>query len=226
MAQSTWGFLFLPLELRQQIYEEVFETDSTPDILCLNRQVHDESIQFLRERQRTFSFEISGEKAGFDNFSQRCFKIKGHTPELSEMRHLILNIHPPGPNRGDQMWHIWNHLENFCDSLALHRRILQLTVRFVENDRAGWATDGVPHASVDLSYGNVCFCDHDVGQILTTIGYRVDNVEKARLVFSGSYNIARQETDRFEQLMTGRLEDEDVAMDYEFLEMHMEGMFQ
>lgn len=214
------GFLCLPLELRQQIYEMYFETCPSPSILCVNRLIHNESIHFIRKHQQTFTFNVSEKGAGFDNFSQWCFRIKRHTPKLSSMKHIILNIHPPDQDRSIDMVHIWKHLQGFCKDIAAQWRILQLTVNFVESDRAGWATNGVPHSTLELGYDEDDFFGADVGQILLTLYRFVDNVEKPRVIlpFSHRNDLAQNYADYTEDLMTGQFKDEDGFEDYEILE--------
>ena len=222
MDVSKCRFLCLPLELRQQIYEMYFEESPTPSILCVNRQVHDESMQFLRKYQQTFSYNISGSGAGFDNFSHWCFRIKGHIPELSKMKHIILNIHPPDQDRPIEMLHIWTHLRVFCKELATQCRISQLTVKFIEIDNAGWATNGVPHTTMELNYeyDKEDFFGEDVGQILVTLHHFVGNVEKPRVILPCSHrnDLAQAYADHAEKLMTGLLEDEDEFDEYKWLE--------
>lgn len=220
MDDSKSGFLRLPLELRQQIYEIYFDACPTPSILRVNRQVHDESIHFVWKHQQTFNFNVSGKGAGFDDFSQGCFRIKGHTPKLSSMKHVILNVYPPDQDRPIEMVHIWKHLQGFCKDIAAQCCISQLTVKFVESDRAGWATDGVPHSTLELWYEEDDFFVTDVGQILLTIYRFVDNVEKPRVIlpFSHRNDLAQSYADYTEDLMTGRFKDEDVFEGYEMLE--------
>ncbi|MCJ1268010.1 hypothetical protein MMC22_007896 [Lobaria immixta] len=221
MDDSKRGFLRLPLELRQQIYEMYFDACPTPSILRVNRLVHDESIHFIRKLQLTFTFNVSGKGAGFDDFSKWCFRIKHHTPKLSGMKHIILNIHPPDQNRPYEMVHIWEHLQGFCKEIAAQWRILQLTVKFVESDGAGWATNGVLHSTMGLGDGDEeDFSDADIGQILLTLYRFVDNVEKPRVIlpFSHKNDLAQSEADYTEDLMTGRFKDEDAFEDYELLE--------
>ena len=229
MNDSQCGFLRLPLELRHQIYEMCFDTVPEPSLLRVNSSVHDEAMHFLRKHQQTFSFTISGKGAAFDDFSQWCFRIKRHVPNLGRMRHLVLNIYPPDPDKPIEMWHIWKHVQSFCEDLAAQRRISQLTIKFIESDRARWATNGVAHTTMDLPYDDDDFCGDDVGQILQTLARFVDNVEKPRLILPHSYinsysseAKAQDWTDHIEDLMTGHWKDEGVINDYELLEYYID----
>lgn len=229
MEISWRGFLELPLELRQQIYETCFDLNPEPGLLCVNRLIHDEAMHFLRKWQQTFSFHISGNGAGFDEFSQWCFKVKRHVPRLRRMKHIILNIHPPDPDRPIQMWHIWNHVKNFCEDIISHRRIPALTVNFVESDKMKWATKGVAHFTMDLPYKAPNFCYSDVGQILAIFCRFVNNVEKPMIVFSNSFidtfssvTMARLEAEQVEQLMTDHWTEQDWEDEFWLLDYQIE----
>ena len=224
------GFLRLPLELRHQIYEMCFNEYFEPSILCVNSLVHDELMHFLRKRQQTFSFNISGKGVGFDAFSQWCFRIKRHTPKPSRMRHLILNIYPPDPEKPIEMWYVWKHVQRFCEDLAAYQCIPRLTVQFIESDGARWATNGVSHTTMNLPYEKGDFSGCDVGQILTTLGRFVDNVEKPRLILPRSYidsyssnDKLQRWADHIEKLLTGRWEGEDIINEFELMEYYIEG---
>lgn len=186
MDSSKWGFLRLPLELRQQIYDMCFDTCPNPSILRVNSRVHDEPIHFLRKRQQKFTYNISGKGAGFDDFSQWCFRIKRHTPKLRRIKHIVLNIHPPHPDRPIEMLHIWTYIQSFCNELAGQWRIPQLTVKFIESDGAKWATNGTPHTTMNLPYDKDERTGEDVGSILILLGRFVKNVEKPKLILPGS----------------------------------------
>lgn len=67
------------------------------------------------------------------------------------MKHIILNVYAPDSDRPHEMWHIWQHVQSFCKDLALHRRIPQLTVEFVESERGRWMTDGITNATLKIS---------------------------------------------------------------------------
>ena len=211
MDIRTCGILRLPLELRHQIYHTYFDSTAGLDLLFVNWSIHDEVMQFLRQRQQTFVFHISGRGAGFDIFSQRCFKIKGHIPRFSRMKHIILNIHPPDPDRPIQMWHIWHRVLSFCKEIALYRKIRKLTVNFMDGEFK-WATNGLPHSTMKLRYPAHSFCYSDVGQILAIFSRFVDNVVDSKIVLSQSYLSSTHERAPYivddaqhtERLMTGR----------------------
>ena len=108
------------------------DTSPSPSILHVNRQIYDESIDFVRKYQPMFSINISGKESNFDEFSLWCFKIKGCELEINEMKYLTLNISPPNPSRPIDMWHIWHHVQRFCKENAADPRVPHLTVRFIE----------------------------------------------------------------------------------------------
>lgn len=211
MDVERCGFLGLPLESRHLIYHTYFDSISEFGLLYVNRSIHHEAMQYLRQRQQEFVFHISGREAGFDIFSQRCFKIKGHVPRFSRMKHIILNIHPPDPDKPIQIWHIWHHVLSFCKEIASYRKIRRLTVNFID-DELKWATNGVPRSTMNLAYEAYHFCYSDVGQILAIFSRFVDNVENSKIVLSPSYLSSAHERAPYilndaqgtEQLMTGR----------------------
>lgn len=215
MDSSQCGFQRLPAELRQQIYKECFNSEPQPGLLCTNKLIHSEATYFIQRWQQTFSFHISGEGLGFDEFSQWCFKVKGHIPRLNEMQHIILNIHPPDPDKPIEMWHIWNRVLGFCKDLASCRRIPQLSVDFVESDAVKWATNGAAHSTMQLGYASSSFCYSDVGQILALFCCFVNNVAEPKIYLPQSYVSAspsilmtQHRPEVIERQMTGKLTDE------------------
>ena len=222
MDESKWGFLCLPLELRQQIYDLYFDNSPSASILHVNRQIHDELIEFVRKFQRTFSVNIRGKEHEFDAFSQWCFKIKAHLPEFIEMKHLILNIFPPDPDKPIDMWHIWYHLQKLCVKLVADQPIPQLTVRFIEDDRAGWATNGALHSTLNLPVDEEDVDGNDIGQILILLCYFLHGIGKTRLILPGSYSVSQHWADNQELLLTGLWGGEDISDEYELLEYNLE----
>lgn len=188
-------------------------------------------VQFIRKRQQSFTFNISGKEAGFNGISQWYFKIKRHTPKLDRIKYLTLNIHPADPKKPLEMWHIWKHLLDFCRGLASGRLIVQLTVNFLENRKSKWATCGMVSETLDLQgYTYSDICGNDVGQLLTTLCSFVDNIDKPIINLPRSYvDILRRTgeidlsdfqgfVDDVKILMTGEWRDPEMISNFHGLE--------
>lgn len=231
MDHSQCRVLQLPLELRHQIYQTCFDSAPQPSLLRVNKSFYYECIDFLRKRQQTFTYNITANQASFDEFSQWCFKVKGHVPRLGRMKHIILNVYPPDPDKPHEMWHIWQHVQSFCKDLTLHRRIPQLTVEFVDSKRSKWMTDGIANANLNLPFFAAIddFGQYDIDQILMTIYRFLNNVDKPRIVVPHAYvdttyrygAKAQEWINSTERLMTGQWTDEDADNDYSILEDQM-----
>lgn len=230
MDNSTCRILLLPLELKRQIIEACVDRVPEPSLLRINRFFRDETVDYIRKRHQTFSYNITASRAGFDDFSRWCFKIKGHVPRLHRTKHIILNIHPPDPNRPHEMWHIWDRLQRSCKRIAKHPRIRKLTVKFVETDRAKWMTNGIANATLDLlSAKKTEFGHYNIDQILLTICRFVDNVDKPTVIVPPAYMdmkyigaIRPPDPVKYtENLMTGRWTDEWLEDAYWLLDHEM-----
>ena len=191
--------------------------------------IHDEAVRFIRTQLHVFNFHISAEGAGFDELARWCFKIKGQKGEKNRMKQLILNIHPPNPDKPIQMFQIWDHLQEFCKDLATYRRIPGLKIVFPESSEgAEWATNGIVNSSFGLQeyFHKDNFHRHDIGQILLAFSHSVKNVRKPEIVFPNSVvNSAiisaeemQEEITGVEQLMTGKWRSGNNRAHYEHLE--------
>ena len=219
------GFLRLPLELRQSIYQNCCATTPTPSLLCINRLIHDEATHFIRTRLHTFHFHISAtEGAGFDALARWCFKVKGHRGggEKNRMKQLILNIYPPNRDKPIQIFQIWDHILDFCNDLATYPRIPGLKVVFAESENARWVTkDGIVNASFGLQeyFHKENFRRHDISQILLAFSHLVKNVRRPAIVLpSSSEEEMQNEVLGVEQLMMGKWHCKSIRTEYEHLE--------
>ena len=231
----------LPLELRHQIYQMTFDTVPEPSLLRLNKSFHNEIVDYLRKCQQTFSYNITANSAGFDDFALWCFKIKRHVPRLDRMKHIILNIYPPDSRKPHEMWHIWDHVRTFCKDLTVQpHRITQLTVNFMTTERDDWVTDGIPNGTLKFDWGKDVFGQYDIEQILETMYLLLNNVDKPKIVLPRSYTDTHPSTAEgqewighkkrlmhwvgyTEQSMTGHwIDDELEEDDYSFLEEEMD----
>lgn len=66
------------------------------------------------------------------------------------MKQLILNIHPPNPDKPIEMFQIWDRLLDFYKDLTTYQPIPGLKVLFAESDSARWATHGFVHSSFEI----------------------------------------------------------------------------
>ncbi|KAL8859322.1 MAG: hypothetical protein Q9178_004260 [Gyalolechia marmorata] len=228
MDSSQSRLLRLPQELKDRIYHYYFDSIPDPGLLCVNKSLHYDSVHFVRKRLQTFTYNITAEHAGLDEFSKWCFKIKGHPPRLGRMKHLVLNVYPPNPDRPHEMWHIWDHVRTFSKDLGPQRRIPQLTVNFLDTPKARWATNGVPNATMKLRSSDDDFGDYDVEKVMMTLYRFVNNVDKPKLVLPPAYldiyhdNMTGSEWIKFaEDLISGRWSDDWVEDEYWLLERGM-----
>ncbi|KAL8687414.1 MAG: hypothetical protein Q9218_006403 [Villophora microphyllina] len=231
MDNSPSRLLQLPQELRDLIYHFTFDTIPSPGLLRANKSLHYETVDFVRERVQTFTYAITATSACFDDFSRWCFKIKQHSPRLCRVKHIVLNVYPPDPERPHEMWHIWDRVRIFSKKIGAQRRISCLTVNFMDTTGATRVTNGIPNATVDIKFEKDEYGYYNIEQIMITLYRFISNVDKPRLVVSpyylGIYH--HSETGRFqietaEQLMTGQwyLTDSLVEDEYESLEYGME----
>lgn len=223
--------LLLPLEIRQQIYGLCFDGERPqPGILQVNRRIYDEAAQFIRRRSHTFSYEISARGAGFSDSARWRFKIKRHRPRLSRMKRIIIRIEPPRLDTPFDMWYIWHHVRDFCKELAAYKTIPALTINFLETESATWETNGVPHSTWYVGdIGGKQLRDWNIGQILVTFGYLLNNVDKATLSIPGSFMHHYRDVDgelcvkRIKECMMGVCEDDEyLVLDHEILEDKIE----
>lgn len=221
MDNTTCHILLLPLEIRQKIYSLCLDDERPqPGLLQLNRSIHNEATHFVRKWNHTYSYNISARGAGFDDSAKWRFEVKRHVPRLSRMKHIIVNIEPPRFQMPLDMWNIWHFVQDFCKKLATHREIQRLTINFVEIRTAQWESDGVPHSSWDFGYAGKAIDGFDVGQLLITFGFYVNNVLKPKLNIPGTYMIDFCDgcgdtwIDRIEGCMTGLWEDDEAVRNY------------
>ncbi|KAL8730743.1 MAG: hypothetical protein Q9181_004549 [Wetmoreana brouardii] len=229
MDSSQCQLLRLPLELRRQIYHIYFDLTPAPGLVRVNKSLYFDTIDFVRKRQQTFTYNITAENAGLDDFSLWCFKIKRHSPRLGRIKHLVLNIYPPDLQRPHEMWQIWDHVRRFSKNLGAQRRIPRLTVNFMKTTEATWMTNGTANATMDVGFKKDCFDYYNIEQVSKMTLYRfINNVDKPRLVLPPSYldiyhdgATGQAWIDSAEQLITGQWTDDRVEDEYSLLEDRM-----
>ena len=210
MDNSIPAFLRLPTELRHQIYRLCFaENMRQPGLLNANSAIRHDVRQYMRKYLQTFTFNITGKQRGFDAFSKWCFRVKGHTPKFHKMKHLIVNISPPDPYTTDhgslEMWNIWITIRDLSIEVGLYRRVLRVTMRFLETKKLSWA-----HGTMGLRYPSRVLVYHDVGQILIVLARYMTNINKPMIIlpesFIRSYHPEKEAlpwASDIEKLMTG-----------------------
>ena len=216
----------MPLEIRQEIYSLCLDDERPqPGLLQLNKSIHSEATQVLQEWKQTYSYNISAHGAGFDDSARWRFKVKGHTPRFSQMKHIIVNIEPPRLKVPLEMWNIWHYVQRFCKDLAAEGKIQRLTINFIETPTKKWETNGVPHSSWDYGCFDNGIDGFDIGQLLIIFALFVTDVAKPKLSIPGTYMLDFRDSfgetwiGRIEKDMTGLYkEDELVRFCYELIE--------
>ena len=232
------GLFQLPIELRWQIFEDFLsewcsgppeiyyfpgQVDSGHPIqmMKLNRQVYSEMTDILRS-QHTLSYRITCWDADFDPLALWSFKLRKHRPTFGEIKHLVVDIHPPHPDRPIDMLHIWRRAQKLCKDLRATKQVSQISVRFKDDEIAAWSTNGVPHHTmrVMLWYKDPKNCD--VGQLIHLFAH-LTNVTKARIELPASLT-THKALMRWAALTEGsmmgtwKLDQEDLQEEYELLE--------
>ena len=198
------GFLFLPVEVRLQIYEDylssVFSRPSSaayfsksirePNERCdvpimrLNRQINQEVTDFIR-RLDTTTCRVTSRDAGIDPRVRWSLKARQHLSEVPIPRRVVLDIYPPHPDRLVDMAHIWRRVKEECDRLRALGRVSALTVRFVEDDIATWSPN-----RAEMWRKLVCRWDEDPSNCyvrnVLAVSQRLDNISKARVILPPS----------------------------------------
>ncbi len=160
-------FLTLPLELRQQVYEEYFSLCSHPDIeelhedflpkehsnftlpfLLVNKQVSQEVLDILKRRKQ-YVYRITWPEAGLDGLARSCIRArKIPVNDYASIPHLEVEIYPPHPDRPSDLMNILRSIQELCKELRAIDRLQHISIVFIENDVATWSTAGKPRMSM------------------------------------------------------------------------------
>lgn len=160
-------FLTLPLELRQQVYEEYFSLCSHPDIeelhedilprehsnftlplLLVNKQASQEVLDILNRRKQ-YVYRITWQEAGLDGLARSCIRArKIPVNDYASIPHLEVEIYPPHPDRPSDMMNILRSIQELCKELRAIDRLQHISIVFIENDIATWSTAGKPRMSM------------------------------------------------------------------------------
>ena len=164
---SSSRFLALPLELRQQVYEEYFSLCSHPDIkqlhegvlprehsnftlpfLLVNKQVSQEVLDILKRRKQ-YVYRITWQEAGLDGLARSCIRArKIRVNDYASIPHLEVEIYPPHPDRPSDLINMLRSMQELCKELRENDRLQHISIVFIENDIATWSTAGKPRMSM------------------------------------------------------------------------------
>ena len=144
---SHFRLLDLPLELRQQVYEqhimdrnpqprgvphkEKIEKDSQPSyvpLLLVNRQVSREIADIAR-RERTFTYNFPSQPDLFERWAKYCFRSRKQNLDYGSMEHLTIEV------QFDERSTTSFLLSNFyviCLELGLVHHLRRLTIVFLD----------------------------------------------------------------------------------------------
>lgn len=179
------SFLFLPVELRLEIYkysiidsrrpraEDVHNNllsaiweDRPSPLLGMNKQIRAEVCDLLQ--RSPFTMRITWEDKKFDGLALSSF-IAQRRKGYEDIPHLVVEIWPPHPDRPCDFSHIWEHLRELRDDLKAVPRIARLDLLFLENEIASWSDrNGRPRKTARSFFkSNYVFIAHKDTTIFT-----------------------------------------------------------
>lgn len=160
--------LALPLELRQQVYEEYFaecsslhekihknvlpreRTNFTLPLLLVNKQVSEEVLDVLKRRKQ-YVYRVTAQKAYFDSLAKSCIRARGiQRGDYASIPQLNIEILAPHPDRPDDMCDIFSRIVKLCIVLRAIDQLQHISIVFIEDDVATWAIAGKPRFSLSL----------------------------------------------------------------------------
>lgn len=159
-------FLALPLELRQQVYEEYFAecsrleeeihenvhpreyTNFTLPLLLVSNQISEEVLNCLRRRKQ-FLYRVTWQQACLDGLAISCIRArKIKCDDYASIPQLRIEIYAPHPDRPSDMSDILRRLMELCEDLRAVNRLQHISIVFIEDDVATWAIAGKPRMSM------------------------------------------------------------------------------
>ena len=160
------SFLTLPLELREQVYEQHFAecsctdeeihenllpreyTNFTLPLLLVDKQVSKEVLDFLR-RWKQYVYRVTWEKAGLDGLAISYIRArKIRRDDFASIPYLKIEIYPPHPDRPSDMMNTLRGILELCKSLRDVDRLQHISIVFIEDNVATWAIAGKPRMSM------------------------------------------------------------------------------
>ena len=162
--------LALPLELRQQIYEEHFAECSRLDegihenvlpeeypnftipLLLANAQVCDEILDCLR-RRKEFVYRITWQKACLDGLAVSCVRArKIRNDDYASIPHLKIEILAPHPDRPSDMMNMLRSIMELCKTLRAIDRLQRISIVFIEDEVASWGDSAGKKPRMSMGY--------------------------------------------------------------------------
>ena len=161
--KRPFRFMFLPMELRQQVYRiylvdeytpspaEIHEmvldsrhrTKSFPEILRVSKTVNAE-VRDLLQHEKTITLRICWQDATLDGFAISCLQSRGMHLDYNNIAHLKVEIYPRHPDRSTDMVRIWTHVQQLCSKLHEASCVQKQSLHFMENEYAAWSIRGGP----------------------------------------------------------------------------------
>ena len=161
--KPPFPFMFLPVELRIQIYKiyltdrytlspsEIHEmvldsrhrTKSSAEILRVSRKVNAE-VRDLLQQEKTITLRICWQDATLDGLAMSCLQSRGMRRAYDHIAHLRVEIYPRHPDRPTDMICLWKYVQSLCSDLKEASCVQRLSLHFMENEYAEWSFDGLP----------------------------------------------------------------------------------
>ena len=206
-SMQPFPFMRLPVELRLQVYkeylseryrllpEEIHEMVLDPrhrnkrpaEILQVNKAINTE-VKNLLQHETTFCLRICWQDATFDGYVRSCIQARGKRLDYEHVGHLRIEIYPPHEDRPVDMVYIWTYVQRLCEDLQKASCLRHLSIRFMENEYAGWTRwiDGLPSNTMRV-YGSSDIWRSDILHVLDLFKL-LNNVTKAEIHLPHSLN--------------------------------------
>ena len=197
-------FMFLPLEIRLQVYRiylvdrytlsptEIHEmvldsrhrTKSSAEILRVSKTVNGE-VRDLLQQEKTIKLRICWQDATLDGFAISCLQSRGvhqdydTTLVYDHIAHLRVEIYPEHEDRPTDMVCVWKYVQSLCLNLQKAPRVPKMSIHFMENEYAEWSIGDQPWETFEASYdtdGRPCNILH-----ILSLFRLLKNVEKAQI---------------------------------------------
>ena len=163
VRKRRFPFMFLPVELRIQVYQiyltdrytlsptEIHEmvlnsrhrTKRSPEILRVSKTVNAE-VRHLLQQEKTITLRICWQDATLDGFAMSCLQSRGMRRDYDHIAHLRVEIYPRHPDRPTDIVCIWKYVQSLCSDLKEASCVQKLSLHFMENEYAKWSLCGLP----------------------------------------------------------------------------------
>ena len=168
---QIFPFLRLPLELRRQIYRQALWNSRVPSaedlylrrlpddwksspspLLQVSRQVRAETIDWVQNYP--ISLLVTHQGIHFDATAETCFIAQKCSRDYGKIRHLVIDISPPHPDRPTDAIDIWRQLRKLRKELRDLPLLRQVSFFFADNDMAAWVKNGRATSFLDKPYAD------------------------------------------------------------------------